>query len=308
MAETDVFADAFNFLIYDGLPVIRPEDLKILDTAVTGSPYGEQSAEFPVQKFRDVFKCFTAMVDGKTTYLLLGIENQSEIHYAMPVRNMVYDALQYAAQVNGKAKAHKKEKCREKNLTPGEYLGGFYRKDRLVPVITLVIYFGAEEWDAPVSLHEMLEEVGESIMKYVPDYRINLITPAELQDKDFDKLKTGLREVLLYIKYSQDKEKLQKILAADERFRSVDRDAVRVIQAVTGTKLQIEEEGGDVDMCKAIEDMKRDERREGRREGLEETTVSNLRSLMKNMNLAVDQALAALDISEKEWEKYRSRI
>ena len=73
-------------------------------------------------------------------------------------------------------------------------------------------------------------------------------------------------------------------------------------------------------MCKAIEDMKRDERREGkregrregrkegRREGLEETTVSNLRSLMKNMNLAVDQALAALDISEKEWEKYRSRI
>ena len=106
------------------------------------------------------------------------------------------------------------------------------------------------------------------------------------------------------------------------------KDAVRVIQAVTGTKLQIEEEGGDVDMCKAIEDMKRDERREGkregrregrkegrregrkegRREGLEETTVSNLRSLMKNMNLAVDQALTALDISEKEWEKYRSRI
>ena len=165
MAETDVFADAFNFLIYDGLPVIRPEDLKILDTAVTGSPYGEQCAEFPVQKFRDVFKCFTAMVDGKTTYLLLGIENQSEIHYAMPVRNMVYDALQYAAQVNRKTKAHKKEKCREKNLTPGEYLGGFYRKDRLVPVITLVIYFGAEEWDAPVSLHEMLEEAGESIMQ-----------------------------------------------------------------------------------------------------------------------------------------------
>ena len=40
-------------------------------------------------------------------YLLLGIESQSEVHYAMPVRNMVYDALQYAAQVEEAARSHR---------------------------------------------------------------------------------------------------------------------------------------------------------------------------------------------------------
>lgn len=33
-----------------------------------------------------------------------------------------------------------------------------------------------------------------------------------------DKLKTSLREVLLYIKYSKDKEKLQQVVLSDERF------------------------------------------------------------------------------------------
>ena len=36
------------------------------------------------------------------TYVLLGIENQTRIHYAMPVRNIIYDALQYGKQVEEK--------------------------------------------------------------------------------------------------------------------------------------------------------------------------------------------------------------
>lgn len=34
----------------------------------------------------------------------------------------------------------------------GEYLSGFYKEDRISPVVTLVVHFGAEEWDGPVSL------------------------------------------------------------------------------------------------------------------------------------------------------------
>ena len=52
-----------------------------------------------VQKYLDPLKTATIMEDGEATYKLLGIENQTEVHYAMPVRNMLYDAMQYNQQV-----------------------------------------------------------------------------------------------------------------------------------------------------------------------------------------------------------------
>ena len=45
-----------------------------------------------------MLKMVTAMEDDRAAYLLLGIENQSDIHYAMPIRNMLYDAIQYVNQ------------------------------------------------------------------------------------------------------------------------------------------------------------------------------------------------------------------
>ena len=42
------------------------------------------------------------------TYVLLGIENQTRIHYAMPVRNIIYDALQYGKQVEEIARRHER--------------------------------------------------------------------------------------------------------------------------------------------------------------------------------------------------------
>jgi len=48
-----------------------------------------------VQKYRDVLKSMVVMRDARASYILLGIENQTDIHYAMPVRNIIYDALQY---------------------------------------------------------------------------------------------------------------------------------------------------------------------------------------------------------------------
>ena len=68
----------------------------------------------PYQKYRDVFKILCAMEDENAVYLLLGVENQSNVHYAMPVKNMVYDSLEYAAQVQKTEASHKKAR-KEKN-------------------------------------------------------------------------------------------------------------------------------------------------------------------------------------------------
>ncbi len=88
MKDSVVFADVFNFYMYDGKEIIRPEQLKPLDTTEIILPYGEDMDIVPIQKYRDVIKIATVMTDSNAAYLLLGIENQSNIHYAMPVRNM----------------------------------------------------------------------------------------------------------------------------------------------------------------------------------------------------------------------------
>ena len=67
----------------------------------------------PVQKFRDVQKLYAAMTDGKMEHVLYGAENQAEIHYAMPVKSNLYDALEYAGQVEEAAKSHRKEMKRK---------------------------------------------------------------------------------------------------------------------------------------------------------------------------------------------------
>ena len=56
MERPDVFADAFNFLIYDGEQVIKPEELEALDTTSIALPFGLEGSETSVQKIRDVFK------------------------------------------------------------------------------------------------------------------------------------------------------------------------------------------------------------------------------------------------------------
>ena len=169
MADNRVFADVFNHMLYKGKNIIAPDALHPLDTTAITVPYGSGKSEVPVQKFRDEFKAFNAMHDEESIYLLLGIENQSEQHFAMPVKNMVYDSLEYAGQVEKSAKSHRE--ARQRAPTSGEYLTGFYKDDRLIPVITVVVYFGSDAWDAPRSLHEMLSVQNPDILSMVPDYR-----------------------------------------------------------------------------------------------------------------------------------------
>ena len=141
MRENEVFADAFNFLLYNGETVIQPEKLKELDTTELAIPFaindkGKQQAQ-AVQKYRDILKTATVMTDDTAAYVLLGIESQTEIHYAMPVRNIIYDALQYGKQVSDIGIRNR----RQGKQTKPEFLSGFGKDDKLIPVITLVIHF-----------------------------------------------------------------------------------------------------------------------------------------------------------------------
>ncbi|MCD8330860.1 MAG: Rpn family recombination-promoting nuclease/putative transposase, partial [Lachnospiraceae bacterium] len=153
--DKEVFADAFNYFLHDGKNVIKPEELKVADTTEVIVPYGEDGTGLkiqPVQKIRDVF--YSVMTEENKVYMLCGIENQAEPHNAMPVRTALYDIMEYVAQIQEAAKAHREVKNRGKG---NDFLSGFHATDRLIPVYTLVVYWGSGEWDAPRSLFEMLD-------------------------------------------------------------------------------------------------------------------------------------------------------
>ena len=297
MRENAIFADAFNYLIYGGRRVIDPNSLKELDTTEIALPFGDDKTDEAVQKYRDILKSAVIKEDKDAAYVLLGIENQTDIHYAMPVRNLIYDALQYGKQVSDVSAKHRKESDNGHNR--GEYLSGFYKEDRLTPVITLVVHFGADAWDGPLSLHEMMSVDKPEIMQMVPDYRIQLIDPARMKPEDLMKFETSLREVMGYIKYSKDKEGMKTYMAGNSR-TMLERTAAQVIKAITNTPIEIPEGLEEVNVCEAIEEMMKDSKAEGK--------LDAFAGLVKDGLLSVKDAAARLNMTEAEFEAAMKKL
>ena len=185
-------------------------------------------------------------------------------------------------------------------IEAGEYLSGFYKGDRLLPVVTLVILFNPELWDAPMSIYEMFSVKDPRILSFVPDYRINLIAPAQIKEDDMGKFRSSLREVLLYIKYSKDREQLNRLLENNPRFRNLDTEAAIVIDTITNSELEFDRKGKRVDMCQAVADMRKKERQEGRQEADRRTA----RNMLKRGN-SLEEIAEILELpieTIKAWE------
>ncbi len=199
------------------------------------------------------------MYDGKAVYVLLGSENQSSIHYAMPPKNMLYDSINYAAQVDAAKASYKGFKFDEDGVkiayTSAEFLSGFRKGDKLIPVITAVIYFGKETWDAPKSIHEMLD-VDPALLSFIPDYKINLIAPAEIDDSAFStkehevKFHTGFGTLMQVIKHQEKEEVADIIMKAP----IVDPASADMIEDIANVKFErVYTENGGINMCKGME-------------------------------------------------------
>ena len=265
MSHRDVIADVFNFYIYDGRQVIKPEKLQKIDTAEVALPYGND-AEIAVQKLRDNIMLWTMAMDDKAAYAVLGIENQDKIHYEIAVKNMLYDALQYAKQVEEAKRSYRNGLNKKRiKLNSEEFLSGLKKADRLMPVITLVVYFGDKDWDGAKSIHEMLSVDDDELLSYVPNYKINLIEPAKISDEDYDKFKTDVGSVLQFIKHQSDED--GSWIKGKTRFKHVEKEAVELINLITGSKITGEEKEEVVDMCRAWENSINNAMREGMREG-----------------------------------------
>ena len=252
LSNNERFADLFNFYLFHGKQVIKPNDLQEKDTASVLSLYGIDKKEVQKQRWRDILKSAIIKSSEYGIFVLMGIENQSDIHYAMPVKNMIYDAMEYGSQVREAATKHKKKKDYDNK---DEFLSGFKKSDKLTPVITLTGYWGPDEWDAPRSLYEMMDDRYENILPYVDNYHLHLIVPNEISD--FDLFQTSLGEVLEFIKVSNDEKRADELINNKPAYKKLEHDAISVINVFTGIQISVDEKGGKVDMCKAWDDHKK---------------------------------------------------
>lgn len=144
-----------------------------------------------VYKFRDLIrKSMSGM-----NFALIGIENQWNVHYAMPVRIMGYDFLTYDSQLKRIKKVHE----RKKDLSGAEYIAGFSKKDKLHPAITLLLYYGKEPWDGPRCLSDMIdwEDVPQEIKEKTADYPLYLVDVRRF--KNMEDLETDVKLVFGFL-------------------------------------------------------------------------------------------------------------
>ena len=280
LSNRELFADAFNYLLYDGKEVIKPDELRELDTTELTVPYGN-NARFPVQKYRDLLKVWNAMMDDSAIYVVLGAELQDKVHYGMPVKNGLYDMLGYSKQIAEIKRSYQKKDSKKKDkeggeaeegeltvengvlkikLTHEEFLSGLRKGDKLVPIITAVVYFGEEPWDGPRSLYDLLDIKDETLKKFIPNYWINLISPADMDEEEFTKFHTELGEAMRILKHQ--KEDADKVILATNH-KKFSPETAYFLNRVAKLGLKFVEKTGGIDMCQSIERRMEKERISG---------------------------------------------
>lgn len=279
LSDKERFSDFVNGSLFQGRKVFTAESLQKEDTEhglVIRKPDGE---EITVQRYRDI--CMTAK-DG-TRVVILACENQEEIHYGMPVRGMLYDALSYVDQVNEIRKGRRNQKELKRSA---EFLSGMKQTDLLYPVVTLIFYYGEKDWDGKQDLHSLFgieREEYKMLKKYVPNYSINLIDPRKIGDLTC--FQTDLQMVFGMLKYRKNKAGLLKYVQENKAYFSrIDEESYNAIRVLLGSEQSLkamEERTGGIDMCKALDDLYQDGIAEGMEKGIEKGMEAKIVAMIR---------------------------
>ena len=280
-----VFADTMNVLFFDGKPMIRAQDLSPLDPTEEHTIFDDdfvskteseektdktqrKTEAFSNQKYRDVLRMLQTQNGKLEVRIIVGAEIQSHIHYAMPIRNFEYDALNLSRQLSARQKYN-----RENHLlkSKNEFLSGIKKGETFTPVLTVVVYLGKGTWDAPKTLHEMfnLDGVPETLLAYVPDYRTAILQPESVTSKQLARMKSPLRHILGVIKASTNWQDMNNYVNQNKNDLShLDSLTAGIISEACNMNIPKQElEKEDVNMCEALVQLKEIGRQEGLSEG-----------------------------------------
>ena len=107
------FADLYNGSIFHGTQMVKAENLKSEKENFKELIEDKNGILNHIERNRDIVMKW----DDGIYLMILACENQERIHYAMPVRSMLYDGLSYAEQIRQLKKKPKKKltSCSQKS-------------------------------------------------------------------------------------------------------------------------------------------------------------------------------------------------
>ena len=266
--DNAVFADALNFCLYSGKQVIDPDNLMPLDMSDScisiPACFSETIHSEVSIKHRDSYGTAVFKQYNGTIYAVVGVANQDDIlHYANYSISDFYDLLMYYRQNYDYDIPHCAENA---HIIRRGDLQRFSSKSR-PQIIVLILYFGADEVSIAKPMEKFLADNNFELHKHLPDIQMNLLAPFNITSAELNLFNSSLREVLGFIKYSDDKDKLLSFINAEPQM-IIDADAALVISTITETYIEIPNNVKEIDMCYAISDLINDSRAEGMLEGM----------------------------------------
>ena len=303
LAVPENFADFINGTLFDGRSQIEEEDVLSYDGVYHEKVKDGKGEKLKLERTRDVIK----RIAKGNRYAVVGVENQYKVHYAMPFRCMEYEVAEYIKQLK-----EIRKNFQRKEATGEEFLSKMSSDDKLNPVVVVMFYHGSGEYEGSKDLHSMLDFTGENAIykEFVTNYQMNLITLDDIKEENF---KTGLKQLIGVMKRSKDKVALQKYMEENsEEFSHMDEETFDTISVMVNQKDLVkyknsgEDEEGSVNMCRAIEDI----RKEGRNEGIEEGMHAFI-ALCKDFSISKEDTISKLrekfSISKKKAKEYTDR-
>lgn len=263
----DIFADISNLLLYDGEDVIKENEL---ETVTAKDTYTVEHQIHEVE--RDVAKRWR---HHSLHISLIGLENQTDPDYKMPLRVICYDGASYRAQLNAED------------------------PKKTYPVITLVLYMGTEKhWTAPKQLTDCFK-YDERLSKFISNYKINVVELAWLSDEQIMKFKTEFRNFVellrdtrlgrkpqyspIQLKHVHELLQLMRIMSGNDEYE-------QLLKQTTNNLKQNKLKGDEITMKKIVSLGFDEARAEARAAGLAEGEAQEKFATAKRM-LALGKSL-----------------
>ena len=236
------FAEVFSKEVFTGL-FVDPNQLVDLNVAESSMLRMRDGATTTLKQTRDVVK---SLASGGAWLVILGIENQTHIDFLMPFRVWELNFINVARQVDEIRKRHKAErdaikKAKEKGetvverrLSDAEILSGFYSDDKLTPVITLVIYYGEEEWKRPLKLSDLFKDTPFTC--FADDMPMYLLDVRHMSREKVDSYSPALKPFLGFLAYDNTEELEEFVRENEESFSNLPEQTVDALIEITHSK------------------------------------------------------------------------
>lgn len=261
----DVFADIINGLIFHGEQRINQNDLQ--DVSVHSQYKADDKKLHEME--RDISKYWES---GQIKFAILGLENQTVVDKNMPFRMIGYDGNSYRSQM--------------------------LENKKIIPVITIVLYFGVKQhWCKERSLKSILE-IPEGLEPYVNDYTVHVFEIAWLTDVEIARFKSDFRIVANF--FAQQRRNADYIPDDPTEIKHVD-EVLKLLEVMTGDRRYTDiaiENGREVhSMCEVADRLEQAGFIKGRAEEIIETGYEFhlseddiLTRLQKKLNITSQQA------------------